>query len=234
MIFRHPNDPGFKSHYLNEHSEQHQNLEWTTEANGQLRDSEEVWQQRYEHEKKLIINESNITGESYVLELGSGPGYLGQLIINETGCNYTFVDKIGAKQLFDEREYKGKFIVQNMMDEIDVTPLTDKYDVIIANDFLEHVSNPGNIIRNLHRHTPDHTLFSISVPNWRMGHDWIYRGLFDFDNFVYFMYTHGWEGVSVSSSPLVTPDYPKIETESGMPDGLRRSWNWYFTFKKND
>jgi len=231
-MFRHSDDPTFKAHYVTQHTEAKQNLEWTTPPEGQLRDSEDIWKQRYEYEKKLIIQETNITSASYVLELGSGPGYLGQLIINDTGCDYTFIDKIGAKQLFDEREYKGKFIIQNMMDGIDVTPLTNNYDVIIANDFLEHVSNPGNIIRNLHIHTPKHTLFSISVPNWRMGHDWIYRGLFDYDNFLYFMYTHGWDAVSVYPSMLVTSDYPKIQTESTMDESLRRSWNWYFTFKK--
>ena len=231
-MFRHSNDTTFKGRYLIEHTEQHQNLEWVTAEGGKFRDSEESWKQRYEYEKAIIIKENNITKDSYVLELGSGPGYLGQLIINETGCNYTFIDKIGAKQLFEERKYKGKFIVQNLMDGIDVTLLTDKYDTIIANDFLEHVSNPGNIIRNLHIHTPPHTLFSISVPNWRMGHDWIYRGLFDYDNFIYFMYTHGWDATSVYPSILMTADYPRIQSESTIDESLRRSWNLYFTFKK--
>lgn len=231
-MFRHSNDASFKGTYLLGHSEQHQNLEWVTPENGKLRDNEDVWKQRYEYEKKLIIKETNITKDTHVLELGSGPGYLGQLIINETGCDYTFVDKIGAKQLFEERGYKGRFVLQNLMDGIDVTPLTDKYDVIVANDFLEHISNPGNIIRNLHTHTPDHTLFSISVPNWRMGHDWIYRGLFDFDNWIYFMYTHGWDAISVYPSFLSTQDYPRLQTESTMDESLRCSWNWYFTFEK--
>jgi hypothetical protein len=65
-----------------------------------------------------------------------------------------------------------------------------------------------------------------------MGHDWIYRGLFDYDNFIYFMYTHGWEVTSVYPSVLITADYPKIQTELSMDESLRRSWNWYFTFKK--
>ena len=231
-MFRHPNDEGFKSHYLKQHTEQHQNLEWTTEPEGKFRDGEESWKQRYEYEKQLIIQETEITNQSNVLELGSGPGYLGQLIIDKTDCNYTFIDKIGAKLLAEEREYKGKFIIQNMMDGIDVSELADNYDVIIANDFLEHVSNPGNIIRNLHNITPEHTKFFISVPNWRMGHDWIYRGLFDFDNWVYFMYTHGWEAISVCSSPLKTNYYPRISSESMMDESLLTSWNWYFTFQK--
>lgn len=231
-MFRHSNDAIFKSHYLDEHTEQTQNLEWTTPVRGSLRDQEDVWVTRYNHEKKIIINEFQPTNETNILELGSGPGYLGQLIIQETNCNYTYVDKIGAKQIWEERGYKGKFIVQNLMDGIDTSVLTDQYDIIIANDFLEHVSNPGNIIRNLYSLTPSHCKFSISVPNWRMGHDWIYRGLFDYDNFVYFMYTHGWEGISVYDSPLKTSKQPKLTSESTMDDALLDSWNWYFTFQK--
>ena len=121
------------------------------------------------------------------------------------------------------------------MDGIDVTPLTDKYDVIIANDFLEHISNPGNLARNLHAHTPEHTLFSISVPNWRMGHDFIYRGLFDYDNFIYFCKIHGWEPESIAGSPLKCPPFPKQSSEDTMPNEILDSWNWYFnTIKIND
>jgi 2-polyprenyl-3-methyl-5-hydroxy-6-metoxy-1,4-benzoquinol methylase len=231
-MFRHPNDEGFKSFYLKQHTEQQQNLEWTTQPQGKFRDNEDVWIYRYKYERDIIIKETELTKDSKVLELGSGPGYLGQIIMESCSCDYTFIDKIGAKDLFDEREYKGRFIVQNMMDGIDTSMLDDNYDLIIANDFLEHVSNPGNIIRNLHQATPDHTLFFISVPNWRMGHDWIYRGLFDFDNWLYFMYTHGWEVVSVYDSPLKTNYYPRISSETTMDESLLNSWNWYFTFKK--
>lgn len=140
-MIRHPNDINFKSHYLVEHLEETQNREWTTEVLGKLRDSEDVWIQRYNYEKQIVLAEGNLTKNSNVLELGSGPGYLGQLLIADTECDYTYVDKIGAKYLFEERDYKGTFIVQNMMDGIDVTPLTKQYDFLIANDFLEHISN---------------------------------------------------------------------------------------------
>jgi len=231
-MFRHPSDEKFESHYLLEHSEEQQDQEWTTENLGKLRDTEQSWIDRYKYEKTIAIKEINPTPETNILELGSGPGYLGQLIMADTNCDYTFVDKIGAKKLWEERGYKGTFILQNMMDGIDVTPLTKQYDAIIANDFLEHVSNPGNIVRNLHKHTPDHCKFLISVPNWRMGHDWIYRGLFDYDNIIYFMFTHGWNSTTVYESHFRTPFFPRTSSETMMQEELLTSWNWYFTFEK--
>jgi hypothetical protein len=75
------------------------------------------------------------------------------------------------------------------------------------------------------------TLF-VSVPNWRMAHQFLYRGLFDYDNFIYFMHIHGFEMDSVYPSCLMTPDYPTTDTEETMPEELRRSWNWYFVMKK--
>jgi 2-polyprenyl-3-methyl-5-hydroxy-6-metoxy-1,4-benzoquinol methylase len=231
-MFRHSNDINFKSHYLDEHKELTQNLEWTSPTRGSLRDREDVWISRYDHEKSIIIKEFQPTAKTSILELGPGPGYLGQLVIQETDCKYTYVDKIGAKQIWEERGYKGEFIVQNLMDGIDTSVLTDQYDIVVANDFLEHVSNPGNIVRNIHSLTPSDCKFLVSVPNWRMGHDWIYRGLFDYDNFQYFMYTHGWEGVSVYGSPLKTAPLPRISSEATIHDSLLDSWNWYFTFQK--
>jgi len=229
-MFRHPNDKEFKAHYIKEHEKNNINIEWSPEY--PQRDDEDIWKHRYEYESKLIIELCEVSNNTKILELGSGPGYLGQLIIKDSGCQYTFMDKPYAGYFHKKRDYKGTFIIANMLDGLDTTQLESDYDIIIANDFLEHVANPSNIIRNTHRITKPDSLFFISVPNWRMGHDWIYRGLFDYDNWLYFMYTHGYEAITVSPSFLQTPDSPKTQTESMMPDELRTSWNWYFLFKK--
>ena len=72
----------------------------------------------------------------------------------------------------------------------------------------------------------------ISVPNWRMGHNFIYRGLFDYDNFLYFCHVHGYEMDDVCMSPLKCNPLPKLSSESSMPDELISSWNWYFSGHK--
>ena len=71
-----------------------------------------------------------------------------------------------------------------------------------------------------------------------MGHSFIYRGLFDYDNIIYTMKIHGWEPIecyesfhqisSESSESLI----PKLSSEDEMPDELLSSWNWYFLCDK--
>jgi hypothetical protein len=65
-----------------------------------------------------------------------------------------------------------------------------------------------------------------------MGHEFIYRGLFDYDNFIYFMWIHGWAIEDVLPSPLKTQFVAKLDSEQTMPDELVQSWNWYFIGKK--
>ena len=57
-----------------------------------------------------------------------------------------------------------------------------------------------------------------------------YRGMWDFDNFLYFMAIHGYEGLTVDGSILQTPHYKKLDSEELLDDSLLQSWNWYFTF----
>jgi hypothetical protein len=65
-----------------------------------------------------------------------------------------------------------------------------------------------------------------------MGHTFVYRGLFDYDNFIYFMYTHGFEISGIWDSPLKCSFSPKETSESEMDDRLITSWNWYMLFNK--
>ena len=64
-----------------------------------------------------------------------------------------------------------------------------------------------------------------------MSHQWVYRGLFDFDNFIYFLYTHKFELEGFYGSPLKTPNLPRINSESLLPDDNLTDWNHYLIFK---
>jgi len=66
-----------------------------------------------------------------------------------------------------------------------------------------------------------------------MAHQMTYRGLWDYDNFLYFMAIHGYIAISLHESPLVTPHYPKLDSEDLLPDNMLRSWNWYFILDKS-
>ena len=195
--------------------------------------NEDGWESRYEYEASLInnlINENpNIKN---VLEIGSGPGVLSQKIQNKhTELNYHLIDKKYAKQYFEEQNFKGTFFEKDLSNSFDTSGLLDKYDLVITNDFLEHVLNPSIIVQTIYNLTHKDSIYFISNPNWRMAHQWVYRGLFDFDNFIYFLYTHKFGIYGYYGSPLKTPPYPKLDSESLLSDENLTDWNHYIIFK---
>ena len=192
------------------------------------------WENRYQYESELIcqiIKENNVRT---ILELGCGPGRLSNIIQTSISYSLTYhlIDKPYAKQYFDEHKYKGMFFVQDISTQLDISKLLPKYDLIICNDTLEHLYAPANIIRQCYHLMNDTSTFFISIPNWRMAHQFIYRGLWDYDNFLYFMYIHKFNPINVFPSPLQTPYYPKLDSEETLPDELIQSWNFYFQLKK--
>lgn len=206
--------------------------EWD-DSHGQTRIDDPTWIDRYKYEAEIINDICKRNGYTKIIELGSGPGVLGQCVIElNSEVDYTYVDKHAAKKVFESRKYTGSFHVKNLMDSFDLSGLDKDYDLVIANDFLEHIANPSDVMYKCRQITKDNSGFFVSVPNWRMGHDFIYRGLFDYDNFIYFCQVHGWSPKEVAGSPLKCAALEKLSSEDAMPDELLDSWNWYFYTQK--
>lgn len=194
---------------------------------------EQGWTIRYDYEKTIVLDVINKNPTKTILEVGSGPGVLSQLIQKEIpNLEYHLVDKPFAKKYFEEHNFMGKFFVKNISIDLETNDLNPTYDLIICNDTLEHLIAPSNVVKKMHSLMHDNSTLFISVPNWRMAHQFLYRGLWDYDNFIYFMYIHGFDMDTVYPSILQTPPYPRISSESTMPDELLQSWNWYFVMKK--
>ncbi len=194
---------------------------------------EVAWEQRYEYEASLVAETIQQNPHiQNVLELGSGPGILSQKVLSHFPLlNYHLVDKPFAKKYFDEQNFKGTFFVKDLSNNFDTTGLLPKYDLVITNDFLEHVFNPHIIIKSIYELTTKDSVFFISNPNWRMAHQYVYRGLFDFDNFIYLLYTHRFQLEGFYGSQLKTPNYPKLSSETLLPDENITDWNHYMIFK---
>jgi len=209
--------------------------EWEPEATGKghNRLKDQGWENRYEYESALICNLIKENPHiKTVLELGSGPGSLSQKILKEyPNLTYHLVDKPFAKQYFEDNNFKGKFFVKDLSMDFNTEGLLNEYDLVITNDFLEHVLNPSIIVQNIYKLTNSNSFYFISNPNWRMSHQWIYRGLFDFDNFIYFLYTHKFELEGFYGSILKTPNYPKLDSETLLPNENLTDWNHYMIFK---
>ena len=206
--------------------------EW--EDAGRLQES--AWQQRYEYEAGLVVEVVRQNPHiKNVLEIGSGPGILSQKVLELLPeLNYHLVDKPFAEKYFNESGFKGTFFVKDLSNSFDTSGLLDQYDLVIANDFLEHVYNPHTIIKTVYEHTNKDSVFFISNPNWRMAHQYVYRGLFDFDNFIYLLYTHHFELIGFYGSQLQTPQYPRISSETLLPDEHLTDWNHYMIFKHRE
>ena len=233
MIFRTQNEPNL-SFYKNEQSNHHFEFEneWAGEDISRI--DEPSWQHRYDYECNILENIIKENHYKNIIELGSGPGELGQKVIkkHDNELNYTFIDRIGAQNAFNQRNYKGKFLVKDLMNDFDISGLDKEYDFLITNDFLEHIYNPSLVVQNCYKIIKNEGKIFVSVPNWRMGHTFVYRGLFDYDNFIYFMYVHGFNISGIWDSPLKCAHSPKETSESEMDDRLITSWNWYMLFDK--
>tara|TARA_B100001778_G_scaffold328686_1_gene328484 strand:- start:456 stop:1181 length:726 start_codon:yes stop_codon:yes gene_type:complete len=208
--------------------------EW--EGNSANRVDEQSWIERYKYEANLLNKYIEKYDCNTILEVGSGPGTLSKYVFEQTNRDLTYhmLDKKFAKEEHKKRNYPGKLFINDLNEGIDSKPLLDDgYDLIVCNDVLEHLANPTKVVQQLYHLNTGKSKMFISIPNWRMAHQMTYRGLWDYDNFLYFMAIHGYEGLSVEGSPLQTPHYPKLDSEELLDDTLLQSWNWYFTFDKD-
>lgn len=194
------------------------------------------WEKRYDWETQLISQVIDTYGPiKNVLELGSGPGVLSQKLIEKyPDLNYHLVDKKEAKKIFEKNKYKGKFFVKDLSNSFDTKGLLKKYDLVITNDFLEHIFNPHAIVEGIYNLTHSNSVYFISNPNWRMGHQFVYRGLFDFDNLVYFLYCHLFKIETYYHSTHATLKYPRLSSESLLPEERLYDWNHYLVFKHDE
>jgi SAM-dependent methyltransferase len=207
--------------------------EWDLENDNRI--FETAWEERYKYEASIISEVIDTNKYSKILELGCGPGKLADTIqdTNPSSLHYDLIDKPNAKKQNEKHKFKcNKFFTKDLNNGFDTEGLEDTYDLIIANDFLEHIANITDcLVSCYHLGHKDSKMF-VSVPNWRMGHSFQYRGLFDYDNWIYTMGVHGWEVEMVYRSNLKCNHSPKISSESTMPDELLQSWNWYFLASK--
>ena len=197
------------------------------------------WENRYRHETAVLLNVFDMIPDiNYILEIGSGPGKLGDWVIRaKSNIIYDRIDGPSAERANKRRQYLGRnFYVQDLFDSFDCTEIIDKYDLIIMNDFLEHIRNPSLILQRCREDLlPSTGHVFVSVPNWRMKHHFFYPGLFDYDNFLKFMTFEGFKFKAQFASwsqevHLRTPKLVNVETT--MSPHSTYDWNWYLLFEK--
>ena len=250
-VVRHENERKFKLFDLNYDKKQTTSTEefggrheeW---GHGDDRINEEAWQGRYEWEAAILLSIIEDKQITKILEIGSGPGKLADIIQKKSNrpLNFTLIDKPLAKESHIKNKFKAdKFLVKDLNNSFDVSDLDKDYDLVIANDFMEHIANPSDCLINCYNVVTDNAYLFVSVPNWRMGHEFIYRGLFDFDNWTYFMGTHGWDPKRIFPSHMecqgckddngeLIAQASRLNSESILPESMLLSWNFYFLGQK--
>jgi 2-polyprenyl-3-methyl-5-hydroxy-6-metoxy-1,4-benzoquinol methylase len=194
------------------------------------------WDHRYAHESNIIVNVANNVKTKKILELGSGPGGLANKILTASpDLTYHMVDGSSAKIEHSQRNYKGNFFVKDLKDSFDYSDLDSDYDMVITNDFLEHIRNPSLILSTIYNKlTTQNAYYFCSSPNWRTKHGFYYPGLFDYDNLIKFFLIHKFQ--IVGQFPTWATHVPirtgKLQSEQSVADDRVYDWNYYLLFKK--
>lgn len=98
----------------------------------------------------------------HVLELGCGQGVFGRRIKEKYGSNVTGIE------LFDNAAKLAAEVLDKVYNEsletFDFSKL-GQYDLIVANDVLEHLSDPWSVVHILKNHLMDDGVFMASIPN---------------------------------------------------------------------
>lgn len=107
-----------------------------------------------------------------VLELGCGAGVFGAKLKEIFGCHVVGIE------LFPEAgrmamKCLDKVYIESL-DTFDFSQL-GKYDLIVANDVLEHLIDPWNVVLELRNHLNEDGYFMASIPN--VSHHQVLTGL---------------------------------------------------------
>jgi 2-polyprenyl-3-methyl-5-hydroxy-6-metoxy-1,4-benzoquinol methylase len=114
-----------------------------------------------------------------VVDIGCGAGGVGRAL----GDRATFLAGVeldpeaaqGARETYDQ-VLTGR--VEDVLDALD-----GPFDTILAYDVLEHLTEPGELLRRLHEVAAPSALLHVSVPNarhWSLVRDLVVRGTFGY------------------------------------------------------
>ncbi|MFZ0735692.1 MAG: class I SAM-dependent methyltransferase [Candidatus Acidiferrales bacterium] len=130
-----------------------------------------------------------------ILEAGCGDGALLRLL-SERGIESMGVD--ASSSGIDRCKELG-LRAQCLDVSSDGLPFqTDEFDLVISLETFEHLMNPFYALQEVRRVLAPSGHFICSVPNPRIGHPFLYPGLFEYRNFRAFLEQSGFSIVRVS------------------------------------
>jgi GT2 family glycosyltransferase/2-polyprenyl-3-methyl-5-hydroxy-6-metoxy-1,4-benzoquinol methylase len=116
---------------------------------------------------------------SRVLDVGTGGGALGRYLSKEKQCALDGIE-MDAVQVAEARPAYRTFLVVDLESaELDQLLPEAEYDAIVCADVLEHLRNPGGVVKKLLRSLRPSGRLIVSIPN--IGYAGIIAGLFEGD-----------------------------------------------------
>jgi SAM-dependent methyltransferase len=128
---------------------------------------------------------TEVNSTTRILEVGCGEG--GNLLpFAQIGCSVTGVDMspsriVQAKEFFAEHDAEGTFINCNFLETETPTKESDKYDIVLMHDVIEHIDQPFKVsfIQHVRAFMKANGVFFCGFPAWQMpfgGHQQICKG----------------------------------------------------------
>lgn len=157
----------------------------------------------------------NLCGEKKVLHLGcTEHPFTAPAIQNKTHLHFDLQEIASELYGFDYdaeglnvlREYNFGNLYQADLEKLDEVPLTEKFEVIVAGEMIEHLSNPGLFLRGIKRFMTSETNLVITTVNAYCG----------FRSFVYAFKNRG------GSNEPVHPDHVAYYSYSTLRHVLER------------
>jgi 2-polyprenyl-3-methyl-5-hydroxy-6-metoxy-1,4-benzoquinol methylase len=104
-----------------------------------------------------------IAPNSKVLDLGCGPGVLGEYLTRERGCTVDGVELFPEAARIAQRSHRR--VEVGDLESFDFGKLDETYDYVVCADVLEHLKDPSVVARQLPKLLAKNGRILISIPN---------------------------------------------------------------------
>jgi 2-polyprenyl-3-methyl-5-hydroxy-6-metoxy-1,4-benzoquinol methylase len=126
--------------------------------------SSETPQEYYSCDRSEML--AFITGSpKSVLELGCGEGVFGAELNKRFGCRVVGIDSSESAALIAAKRIDQVHVAD--INSMDFSVLKENFDLVIANDVLEHLADPWGVVSRIRPHISAGGSFIASIPNMR-------------------------------------------------------------------
>jgi len=106
----------------------------------------------------------DVSHNSKVLDVGCGRGYFTKhFVVN--GNKVLGIDYSKNAIEFAQNNFGNESLLFEVLDVVDLIEKKDEFDVVIANNLIEHIENPNAFLRECHRILKPDGFLIISTPN---------------------------------------------------------------------